>query len=1623
MFQSVDLKNKLEQSHTIDNQQQVWVEWNLNQSYNIDKVGNYRYRPGTTDPVYGSIRSIYESSDLGGYYTGATDSDTVINAGFNDDNTPTTFTTAKQKIKLIYSLDDCFKQNRPRSGINKLLYLGVSGASYGSGQYVDSINAGQNGTVNYARRPRYYMSSRYDDFKYWTSYRTEVVDGVTNEFGISVNQSTGTSNPSYYIYDAAPFVVYKDPVPANRIAIKMQTNVGEIDNGPYRIGNNSNVSDPLYGLSNRTVPRIWRIQGLDVNNNWVELISFSESQTRPDGSPIIASDGQVEVEYGLTIPDLYQDNYTFAGELYSLSMLPDLAPYGYAYLYKTSDTDKGVLYISDGSNWQTYEPNYSWSLSGTDVTKNTKVIKKFTDPDYYLDGSTKVFRELEFLYGLRVVVDTMNKINCTFDLIELSPRLVGNITDKVVSFSINKTLSDLGTHSLPTGALLASTGSISLFDDDLSFNENNTFDIDTALGSVISQYSNSRMKFLFYDVVKNVNNYDYYIPIKTMYSEKIPQVSDGFATLSIELRDLFFLLESKKSPEILLTNVSLSYAVTVLLDSIGFSNYVFKRVAEDEELIIPFFFVGPDQNIAETLQQLAMSSQTAIFFDEYNNLVIMSKNYLLPSATARPTDATLYGQETIVSGNTMLPNIVSISSEEKKTFNGGEINYTTRYIQKSIGSISQAPYTAEYQTYIYKPVLLWEVAGQEMARTINEDAQQSSGYSLAAMPLKTTLPALAPSYSGGNILNNVIDFGENIYWLGNYAGYFYANGEVIRYDAVEYSVAGVGNVWIENNQQYQDYFSKLIFNGKMYPTGNVRIYSNIQNGVVQEHGRGQFGTPIVEHKSGINSSTWVNDSNVRGSIQNAKDYLFNTSTSLSYPSDTGIDEAGTTKIIGSNTYTSQSYAVKSTRNSVIKNFMANTNLTENSVNYYKSALSGSVQTSALVFNGPAIPSEIDPADFVSYVYQPLDKPYKHFGTRMRIVGKIESGTNVDQTPVGAFDIYSPSAVISTDPAKQVSLTGGSGGIAFGLNKDTNVGYYFEIAALSQNSVSSYKDNSNIASYTIVKSPITTCTSGVVTVTLSTQHDFEVGSSVTISGLIDDNNKTASSTPLNGEYLVTEISSDRKMFKYNIGTSLTTTSSNGGTVSRVLDSDTLISDVFFYKIVSGSNTADIIKKAKASGTATLTTLRPHSLVVGESILVNIGDSAFDGTYQITAITDKSISYVKSGANVSEVDLSTIGLVTGVNKLAIPQVLWRGLTEILVDDGKFTSQARLTATEKTTVYDLSAEYIDVGTTRTFYLYLNDKQIAVVNDTNPLPVYNNLALFVRGSSRVMFENVYALSDNFSENTARALQLPVSKIFGDENITEKDALQKYAISGIVQNTYLTGISSQGEPLYDLYYEEFGTIMREAAYFNIKYDRAFPALYAQLAKTINRAKGYTVSGFYAGAYGAEFLIFNAVDKNLNLDDTTGNYLRILGISFTQNTTHSLKVDDFFKKNSNFTTSLYSGSNDSQDYQRLYTDILNSRNKYGRNDFTIDAQYVQTDAAAESIMDWTIKRVLYPRKTVGVSTFATPHIQLGDIVQIVHKDDNNLPYIDDESKRFVVYNIEYQKGGGSASTTIHLAEV
>jgi hypothetical protein len=1456
MFEGLELNNHFKNSATINTKSLVLAEWNMNMPDNIYRLGNYRYRPQETNSQYLTLLNTFDTLDGGLYYTDATDADIIIDGGYKNDGTPQTFKSIKEKNKLIYSLEDCVKPFRPRSGINK--------AAFFKGKYL--TNSGR----DIARRPRYYMAAKDDQFKYWTSYRTEnnIERGIAKK-GI---------NDIYYIDDAAPFVVYKENVAANRIVVKMQTHVGDINLGTFTDKSKTFI-DPFFGNSNSATPTRWKIQYLD-GSNWTDAYTFNENDTRANGLPIVSHNGYVEIQYGITnIPQRFAVNFIPAETLSSVDLLPDRSLDGYAYLVVENTSSIGTYHVWNDvtGEYESFIPSYGWILGNEEINNKTLFVTDLTNPVSFIENGSnkKLYREFQEIRGIRVVVERMNKLDSTFDLIEMSPRLVVDLSDKVIEYRVKKILSEMGNSALPVGQLLASTGSVSLFDDDQAFNENNT-------SSILHKYVNKNIKFSFYEKILDVNGFDYWVPIKTLYSEGFPQADVTAGTLEIELRDLYFLLESMPAPRMLVTEVSLSYAISLLLDYIGFSNYTFLRGAGETETVIPFFFIAPDQTVAEVLNQLAVSTQSAMFFDEYNNFVVMSKNYMLPSNKyPRDSATTLSGSNNqskanIVENQTSgtLPNIIAIASQNKQVYNNGKINYTTRYIQRSYGTVSQSQLIDKGKTWIYKPSLLWEVAGTNSVKTINNQVEKESKYMLSAIPLNSDILAVEPSVVKNQITNNLFDLGENIYWLSRYQGYFYSNGEIIKFDSVQFNVTGTGNVWISDNQEYQNYFKSLPFNGKIYPTGIVRIYTEpyyetvdgitrLQNGPVYKSGRAQFGTKIAQHSAGI-SPYWSDNQYVRG-CEMKSSYLFNTTPLefMSFP-PTSVGAAGI----------NNTKARLTSRSGTIKNFMSSSHITETPSNNKTSTISATIQSSALVMDGPSFTTTETPINLVSYVYKELDKAYRHFGTRMRIVGKIENNENRGQTPTGSTSYYQ---VPGAKSDQNISIGGGSGGLAVMLNPETNNGYYFEIVALTEENIQSYLK-------------------------------------------IDEFGKS------------------------NIS----------------------INNVVFYKIKKDSSSND----------------------------------------------------------------------------AIPIKLYGGLSKIIVDDGKFTGQYRSVGEENPTVYDLSVEYEDIGKIRRFYLFINNKLIQIVDDPDPLPIYNNMATFIRGSSRCMFENVYAVSKNYSQNSVASISTAIPKVFGqtleskifnkttglfgENTIDLNESFRKYAMSGVVQSTYLSGISSKESPKYDMYFEEFGSIMRECAYFDIKYDRAYPALYAQISPTFNRIKGYTTSGFYADSYGAEFLIFNSTDKVLNLDETSGNHLKIQGITFTQDTTHELTVDQFFKKKGNL-------SDPQIDSLSLITSTLVEKEKfdkiklsrmiYGNNEFTLETPYIQTQDDAENLMGWLMDKLMVPKKNIGITIFATPTIQLGDVVNIEYKDEDGMDLVTSSQTQYIVYNIEYSRKLGGPEMTVYLAEV
>jgi len=1502
MFLDTDLIDYIQTNNSINVDSLVIAEWNQNDLLNLDNYGNYRFRPDSANVVYRTLYPEYDSQDNADVYTNALDSNYISQYKTEDPNEPLTFYSGETSRELYYSLKDCIKPFRPRSGINKILYFGESNIN--NTKFVDSIRSG--------RRPRYYFCSRFDNFKYWNSYRKE--NG--QEFGISSQAATffTAEDPSYKINDCAPFVTYKNQVATNRIVVKMQTNMADplgfgingefLSPGTIRVGNKL-VPDPFEDITKSSVPKRWKIQYLNNDNNWIDAIGFNESSTRRDGSRIVPWDGYVELSYGIKIPQEYRDSFNFLGYVSSSAQFLSSPINGQSYVVGSSTSEPGVLNVwnSVDSEWQEFDIEYGFSLLEEDDTKRVGLIKKILNPDYFSVGTNDIYRDFVFIKGIRIVVETMYAPNKPFELIELSPRLKVDITDYVLDYEINKNImaTDFG---LPVGGLVASTGGINLSNHDGVFTELNVFNTTTRTGSIIANVLKPQIKFDFYESILDVNGYDKFIPLKTFYSENAAVATSGMQDVSLNLRDAFFILESNNATSIFLQNSTLTKAVALLLDNIGFGNYIFKNINTANDPVIPFFFVEPDASVSEVLQRLAQATQTAMFFDEYNNFVIMPKEYLMPEVSVRDDNSaisdrltTLYGQKT----NAIVPNIEAIAGFETKILNDGKINYTTRYIQREVSKLEQASLSLSERTYGYKSAILWELGDQQEARTINQPTA-NVGYALGAVPLGTSLGSAVPTVVNSEIVNNTIDVGESAFWLPRFQGYLFANGEIIRYDAQQYQVdspsasATNGLVWITNNNEYQKYFSSLIFNGKMVLTGLLRIYTEpyyenasganfdyleenvrYKNGEVRSHGRGQFGTVVTAHNAGLDP--YWQDSNNRKSFRMDSKNIFSTVPTEFLTYDP-ISASVAANPLGRDILSQRQSSITSK----IANFMKRSTRSEGFSSYNQQDVAG-IQSSALIFNGPyPVPSLADTAritiydpelsmsnlsstsdrDLISYVYKDLDLDYRHVGTRMRIIGKIIDEKNQSAlNPTNLFQIDK-----SVENSNLQTLSGGAGGIGYMVDTNTNSGYYLEIASMSQDVLKYYGSNSS-----------------------------------------------------------------------------------GG----LLPSDQVLENIIFYKI--------------------------------------------ERTPYATQVPGK------------------------VN-IAVPKKLFGALARILVDEGKFTGQDRLTSQE-IAVYDLSLD-ADIKRNASgiyridFKIYLNNRLIGTVSDNNPLQMPSSglkTCLFTRGSTKCMFENLFALKNIKEEDVSLGERV--------NNTISAESLRKYSLPSVIQNTFLSSIGTETKPTVDFYYEEFGTIMRECAYFNIKYDQAYPALIAKIVPPFTVEKSYQISGFLPGSYGAEFLIFNTTDKAIDLSENSTNRIIIQGITFTQNISNVLTVDDYFRELSNFSDPVITNSNlivSPGRSEKIYDSLKNSRSIYGNKSFSLDSVYIQNEDSAKDIMKWILDKTIRPRKVFEINTFATAHIQLGDIIKI----DFDLPEgvkMVDENKRFVVISAQYGRSSSDVTSQLRVMEV
>lgn len=303
----------------------------------------------------------------------------------------------------------------------------------------------------------------------------------------------------------------------------------------------------------------------------------------------------------------------------------------------------------------------TWTTIASDIVTNDKgqVILYLQDDASW--SSTLNRNNAINIRGIKLVVNSMNRINSWFNLVELGARLEKDLSDRIIDFSVGNELGDTD-FITPMGTISSNSGSITLSNIDGIFNYDN-------VSSPYHGLIDANVKFMI-DFGIDVSNWGgsgvEYIRMATMYSDTW---GGNEEQSSISLKDASkFLQEVKPLPE-LMENVTIGMAIWRMLDSVGFIDYEYTRSAEVASNQIPFYWTDDEKTVWDNIQDLCRVTQTAVYFDEHGILQIKTRDSAF-NKTAPVSWTFDYAQN-----GSKMPDIVSLDTSSNYEANKVTVKY------------------------------------------------------------------------------------------------------------------------------------------------------------------------------------------------------------------------------------------------------------------------------------------------------------------------------------------------------------------------------------------------------------------------------------------------------------------------------------------------------------------------------------------------------------------------------------------------------------------------------------------------------------------------------------------------------------------------------------------------------------------------------------------------------------------------------------------------------------------------------------------------------------------------------------------------------------------------------------
>lgn len=630
------------------------------------------------------------------------------------------------------------------------------------------------------------------------------------------------------------------------------------------------------------------------NNSFIKQANFSNSETR-----LYPVSAESSFKYWNSYRSLNNNNVGLSNVSLAISNANPFVVYSNSFkankIVIKTQKDKGyptkfkIQYLNTSNAWITAVDTTSSSTStyGQDGKieisydgSNWYFVNELNTQSYlseFTDSTTKAVT----MKGVRLLVSAMSTAYTPLELIEISPRLVVDMTNHVISFSVNSSIGD-SQYGLPLGSIVSSSGNISLSNEDRVFDKMNPNSIFTYVkDSTTQNYEletmlRANVKFVFYQIIIDNSN-EYAVPIKTMYSTEWTQ--DSEFTTSVKLEDYIKFFRETQAPNLLIgynNPLKSSLAIRMLLDNIGYNKFSF----ETKDSIDPemnFFYCSNDVTVAEALNDIATSVQLSMFMDADNNFVVMTKDRISSRTAFSVNSAEIQGKNYWLIGNSASPsdleysyisnrfsNIESINETSIPPVTDGTVQYKILNIkkestalalasdeqrQKLIDQASISP-TSVLTESSYVPSLLWEATQSDSSQSILmsailEKSMTSTGRPRNALSGKT-IPAINeeeairsafsttyqnPGYTDNDLLINIDNDSAYLFLQANkYEGYVYINNEVIKYNGIFVIVTEPTKTYSKiffNQDEYESLKSTIPSGSKILPLALI-VYMNFK---------------------------------------------------------------------------------------------------------------------------------------------------------------------------------------------------------------------------------------------------------------------------------------------------------------------------------------------------------------------------------------------------------------------------------------------------------------------------------------------------------------------------------------------------------------------------------------------------------------------------------------------------------------------------------------------------------------------------------------------------------------------------------------------------------------------------